>query len=182
MSVRVASLRAHKSQWLSSLNPPKILIACTSKYPDYVGTTSWNDLLFCLGTMLWYDEKWYPDKKKKKMMPGIIFVHLAQKWYRVLLFEHHLISSQSLNLGLRRGITDDFATIPFHHSMSLGALRESPNSVPVHSLMLSSHLFFCLPLLLASFTVPCRTVFAMPEDLEMWQYHRSFRLSIRHEK
>ena len=43
--------------------------------------------------------------------------------------------------------------------------------IPVHSLMLSSHLFFCLPLLLAPFTVPCRIVFAMPEDLEMWPYH-----------
>ena len=39
--------------------------------------------------------------------------------------------------------------------------------------MLSSHLFFCLPLLLAPFTVPCRTVFAMPEDLEMWPYYLS---------
>ena len=36
-------------------------------------------------------------------------------------------------------------------------------------------LFFCLPLLLATFTVPCRIVFAMPEDLEMWPYHLSFR-------
>ena len=50
-----------------------------------------------------------------------------------------------------------------------------PNPIPVHSLMLSSHLFFCLPLLLAPFTVPCRIVFAMPEDLEMWPYHLSFR-------
>ena len=33
--------------------------------------------------------------------------------------------------------------------------------------MLYSHPFFCLPLLLAPSTVPCRTVFAMPEDLEM---------------
>ena len=40
--------------------------------------------------------------------------------------------------------------------------------------MLSSHLFFCLPLLLAPFTVPCRNVFAMQEDLEMWPYHLSF--------
>ena len=40
--------------------------------------------------------------------------------------------------------------------------------------MLSSHLFFCLPLLLAPFTVPCRIVFAMPEDLEMWPYYLSF--------
>ena len=87
----------------------------------------------------------------------------------------HLISSQSLNLGGRRSTTDDAATIPFHPSLSSAALRESPNPIPVHSLMLSSHLFFCLPLLLAPFTVPCRTVFAMPEDLEMWPYHLSFR-------
>ena len=61
----------------------------------------------------------------------------------------HLISSQSLNLGDRRGTTDDVATIPFHPSLSSAALRESPNPIPVHSLMLSSHLFFCLPLFLA---------------------------------
>ena len=66
-------------------------------------------------------------------------------------------------------------TIPFHPSMSSAALRESPNPIPVHSLMLSSHLFFCFPLLLAPFTVPWRIVFAMPEDLEMWPYHLSFR-------
>ena len=58
--------------------------------------------------------------------------------------------------------------------MSSAALRESPNPIPVHSLMLSSHLFFCLALLLVPFTVPCRIVFAMPEDLEMWPYRLSF--------
>ena len=41
--------------------------------------------------------------------------------------------------------------------------------------MLSSHLFFCLHLLLTPFTVPCRIVLVMPEDLEMWPYHLSFR-------
>ena len=89
--------------------------------------------------------------------------------------DNHLISSQSLNLGGRRGTTDDLATIPFHPSLSSAALRESPNPIPVQSLTLSSHLFFCLPLLLAPFTVPCRIVFTMPEDLEMWPYHLSFR-------
>ena len=86
------------------------------------------------------------------------------------------ISSQSLNLGSRRGTTDDVATIglPFHPSLSSSALRESPNPIPVHSLMLSSHLFYCLPLLLAPFTVPFRIVFDMPKDLEMWPYHLSF--------
>ena len=89
--------------------------------------------------------------------------------------DRFVISSQSLNLGGRRGTTDDVATIPFHPSLSSAALRESPNPIPVHSLMLSFHLFFCLPLLLVPFTVPCRIVFAMPEDLEMWPYHPSFR-------
>ena len=86
----------------------------------------------------------------------------------------YTISSQSLNLGGRRGTTD-VVTIPFHPSLSSAALRESPNPISVHSLMLSSHLFFYLPFLLAPFTVPCRTVFAMPEDLEMWPCHLSFR-------
>ena len=86
-----------------------------------------------------------------------------------------VISSQSLNLGGRRGTTEDVATIPFYPSLSSAALRESPNPIPAHSLMLSSHLFLCLPLLLAPFTVPCRIVFAMPEDLEMWPYHLCFR-------
>ena len=45
----------------------------------------------------------------------------------------------------------------------------------LHSLMLSSHLFFYLPLLLAPFIDLCRIVFAMPKDFEMWPYHLSFR-------
>ena len=65
-------------------------------------------------------------------------------------------SSQSHNHAGRRGTTDNVATIPFHLSMSSVALRESPNFVPVHSLMISSHRFFCLPLLLAPFTDPCK--------------------------
>ena len=40
--------------------------------------------------------------------------------------------------------------------------------------MLSSHLFFRLPLPLVPFSVLCRIVLAMPEALEMWRYHLSF--------
>ena len=98
------------------------------------------------------------------------------KWRRMFPNSFRPTSPQSLNLGGRRDTADDVATIPFHPSLSFAALRESQNPIPVHSLMLSSHLFFCLPLLLAPFTVPCRTFFAMPEDLEMWPYHLSFRL------
>ena len=86
-----------------------------------------------------------------------------------------LISSQSLNLGGRRGTIDDVAKMPFHPSLSSAALRESLNPILVHSSILSSNLFFCLPLLLAPFTVPFRTDFAVPEDFEMQPTHMSLR-------
>ena len=66
-----------------------------------------------------------------------------------------------ITFGGRRGTTDEFATTPFHLD-----LVELAKSIPVHSLILSSHLFFCLPLFLFPFTVPCRIVFAKQEDLE----------------
>ena len=43
---------------------------------------------------------------------------------------------------------------------------ELAKSIPVYSLILSSHLFFCLLILLFPFTVLFRIVFAKPEDLE----------------
>ena len=46
-----------------------------------------------------------------------------------------LISSQSLNhdsrWGPNQGTTDDFATIPFHLSLSSAVIKESPNPVPL---------------------------------------------------
>ena len=74
----------------------------------------------------------------------------------------------------RRGTTDEFATIPFHLVLFSAALVKLAKSIPVNSLILSSHLFFCLPLFLFPFTVPCRIVFAKQEDLETWPYHLSF--------
>ena len=84
-----------------------------------------------------------------------------------------------ITLGGRRGTTDEFATIPFHLDLFSAALVELAKSIPVHSLILSSHLFFCLPLFLFPFTVPCRIVFAKPEDLETWPNHLSFRFLTR---
>ena len=49
----------------------------------------------------------------------------------------HLILS---HLSGRRGTGDEVATVPFYLSLSSAAFRESPNPIPVHSLMLSSHL------------------------------------------
>ena len=53
-----------------------------------------------------------------------------------------------ITLEGRRGPTDEFATIPFHLVLFSAALVELAKSIPVHSLILSSHLFFCLPLFL----------------------------------
>ena len=56
------------------------------------------------------------------------------------------------------------------------ALWDLANSRPVNSLMLSSHLFLCLPCLLPPFTVPCKMVLARPDERETWPYHCSLRL------
>ena len=84
-----------------------------------------------------------------------------------------------ITLGGRWGTTDEFATIPFHLDLFSAALVELAKSIPVHSLILSSHRFFCLPLFLFPFNVPCRIVFAKPEDLETWPNHLSFRFLTR---
>ena len=84
-----------------------------------------------------------------------------------------------ITLGGRRGTTHEFATIPFHLDLFSAALVELAKSIPVHSLILSFHLFFCLPLFLFPFTVPCGIVFAKPEDLETWPNHLSFRFLTR---
>ena len=84
-----------------------------------------------------------------------------------------------ITLEGRRGTTDEFATTPFHLDLFSAALVELAKSIPVHSLILSSHLFFCLPLFLFPFTVPCRIVFAKPEDLETWPNHLSFHFLTR---
>ena len=59
-------------------------------------------------------------------------------------------------------------------ALSSTALTDSPKSSPFQFLMLSSHLLLCLPLLLVSFTYPCRIVLTKiiickSENLEIWK-------------
>ena len=89
---------------------------------------------------------------------------------------HHHCHHLSLNREGRWGTTDDFATSFLHFSLFSTALWDLPNSRPVHSLMLSSHLFLCLPCLLPPFTVPCKMVLARPDEQEAWPYHCSLCL------
>ena len=85
---------------------------------------------------------------------------------------HH----QSCNCEGCWGTTDDFATSFLHFSQFSTALWDLTNSRPVHSLMLSSHLFLYLPCPLPPFTVPCKMVLARPDKWETWPYHCSLRL------
>ena len=79
---------------------------------------------------------------------------------------HHHHHHQSLNREGRRGTTDDFATSFLHFSLFSTALWDLPNSMPVNSLMLSSHLFLCPPCFLPPFPAPCKMVLARPDERE----------------
>ena len=69
----------------------------------------------------------------------------------------------------RWGTTDDLTTSFLHFSLFPTALWDLANSRPVHSLILSSHLFccccccFCLLSFLSPFPVPCKVVLAKPD-------------------
>ena len=92
--------------------------------------------------------------------------HLHQHHY------HHL----SLNRGGHWDTTNDFITSFLQCSLFSTALWDLANSRPVHSLMLSSHLFFCLPRLLSPFTVSSKMTLARPDERETYPYHFSFHL------
>ena len=98
---------------------------------------------------------------------------------KCFLNEFYSILFYPIILEGRRGTTDEFAIIPLHLVLFSAAIVELAKSIPVHSLILSSYLFFCLPLFLFPFTVPCRIIFAKPEDLETWPNHLSFRFLTR---
>ena len=112
----------------------------------------------------------YEERKQKRRL-GTASNEITILFYSILFYP--------ITLEGRRGTTDEFATTTFHLDLFSAALVELAKSIPVHSLILSSHLFFCLPLFLFPFTVPCRIVFAKPEDLETWPNHLSFRFLTR---
>ena len=76
------------------------------------------------------------NKKKK------IYIYNLYSIYHI---DNISILFYPITLEGRRGTTDEFATIPFHLVLFSAALVELAKSIPVHSLILSSHLFFCLP-------------------------------------
>ena len=132
---------------------------------------SWYILLYVwrgLGKWSWMD---WESRNKKGTIPG------SRKNMKILLFwPIIIIKHQSLNREGCWGATDDFTTSFLHFSLFSTALWDMVNSRPVHSLMLSSHLFLCLPCLLPPFTLPCKIVLTRPDEWEKCPYHRSFYL------
>ena len=82
----------------------------------------------------------------------------------------------SLNREGRSCTTDDSTTSFLHLSLSSTALWDLANSWPVHSMIFSSYLFFCLPYLVPPFTVPCKMSLARPGERETCPYCCSLRL------
>ena len=89
---------------------------------------------------------------------------------------HHHYLHLSLHHEGRWDTTDDFATSFLHFPLFSTSLWDLANSRPVHSLMLSSQLFFCLPCPLPPFIVPCKMVLARPGEQEITPYYFSLHL------
>ena len=98
-------------------------------------------------------------------------VHHLKVWAQIII-----IIINPLTARVVWGTTDDFATSFLHFSLFSTTLWDLPNSRPVHSLKLSSHLFYCPPCLLPPFTVPCKMVLARPDERKTWPYHCSLLL------
>ena len=87
----------------------------------------------------------------------------TQNYRHELWKKNHLSSSQlSLNRQGRWSTTDDFTANFLHFSLFSTSLWDLANSSSVHSLILSSHLFLCLPCVLPPSTVPCKMVLNRP--------------------
>ena len=74
--------------------------------------------------------------------------------------------------------TTDIATLSLHLILFSASLTAFQNFNPVHSEILFSQLFFCWPLLLPPCTVPsvpCKVVFASPDDLDTFPNHFNLR-------
>ena len=84
---------------------------------------------------------------------------------RFVHHHHHHHHHQSLNREGCWGTTDEFLTSFLHFFLFSTALWDLPNSIPVHSLMLSSHLFLCPPCLaMKTYTSKSRTASARLEQ------------------
>ena len=143
------------------------LIHSNSNTVDIVWLSGSCTRCFSKQTNEWMKLEEIPPRNSKRS-----FLKSNQHALKTSHHHHHL----SLNREGRWDTTDDFGTSFFHFSLFSTALLDLANSRPVHSLMLSSHLFLCLPCLHPPFTVPRKMVLARPDERETWPYHCSLRL------
>ena len=133
-----------------------------------------------------YDCLWLSIFNHVCTVHGQLWLHRHQDLVRVRCVTDNMRVSMVITFTytfhLSRSLTDrwcttvDFTT-SFLHSSRFSAFRSMIfHSRPVHSLMLSSHRFFCLPIRLPPWTVPCRIVLASPDDRVTCLYHFSLRL------
>ena len=102
---------------------------------------------------------------------------MEQKWAH--LKTHHMYKTFSLHLLVDRCCTTDaLATKSLHSSLCSASCKVSHSRMPVNSEMLSSHLFFCLPVRLPPGTVLCKIVLAIPDELDTCPYHCSLYFSL----
>ena len=100
---------------------------------------------------------WFTVSKQQYSKP---LITLLQVWF---LITSHLF----LNCEGRWSATDISQPVSSIFPCSPLPSGILTNSRPVHSPMLSSHLFFSLPCLLHPFTVPCKMVLARPDGQEI---------------
>ena len=87
-------------------------------------------------------------------------------------------SPPPLTTGGRWDTIDDFTTSFLHFSLFCPALWDLVSSRPVHSLMLFSQQFLCLPCLLPPFIMPCKIVLPRPAEWETCPCHCSLRQGV----
>ena len=115
-------------------------------------------LQLCTDTTAWSD-----------LDQAVRAVHSCNSWFSILFYP--------ITLEGRSCTTDDFVTIHFHLFLSSAVLAEPAKSIHLtQSLPISSsiYFFFFFP-----FSVPCKLVFANPEDLETWPNRIGIHFLIR---
>ena len=105
----------------------------------------------------------------------LLFIDFSELFSLSLNSLTHSLTHSSRSLHDRWLLKDDRATTFLHSSLSSAFRRASPNPNPVHSGVLSCHLFLCLPFFLPPCTASCRVIFASPVDLVMSPYHLNLR-------
>ena len=96
------------------------------------------------------------EQNWRKCVSFVSYIHARHIKHTVLLMYLCILYYEECHWGT----TDDFATSFLHFPLFSTALWDLAKSRPVHSLILSSHLFLCLPCLLPPFTVSCKMVLA----------------------